>query len=188
MLFLHKFQTGPNAKELLKKLPKPRKDSGKVSILEVIKKYSNLSGRSNMSLAEYVSRKLTKLFMKLIVHSMGNPFVNFAEIAFKKGTCCICGKKLRDPSLKESHFSQIQIFKKATWESGPMATITTRDGQSHYNFAVAVVCAECETASGNDINRMQSSVKFAVELDMRRKDIVYHDVKKLEDYPLIIEA
>lgn len=140
-----------------------------------------------MSLAEYLVRKLTKLYMKLIVHAMGNPFITFAEIAIKKGTCCICGKRLRDPSIKEGHFSQIQIFKKATWESGPMATLTTCNGDSYGNFAVSVICAECETLYGRDIKAIQNNVKFAVELDLRKKTIVYHDVKELEDYPLVIE-
>lgn len=138
-----------------------------------------------MSLSEYLSKKLTRLTTKLMVHAMGNPFVNFAEIALKKGTCCICGKKLCDPSIKEGHFSQIQIFKKATWENGPMATLTLCNGDSYHNFAVAVICAECETFY-RDIKAIQNNVKFAVELDMRKKNLVYHDVNKLEDYPLVV--
>jgi len=141
-----------------------------------------------MSLAEYLSRKLSKLFMKLIVHSIGDPFITFGEIALKKGTCCICGNRLREPSVKEGHFSSVQIYKKATWESGPLATLTTQTGQSYGNFAVAVICAKCEKMFGSNIESLQSSVKFAVELDMRNKTLVYHDVKKLEDYPLIIEV
>jgi len=141
-----------------------------------------------MSLSEYLLRKLARLTTKLIERSMVNPFVTFGEIALKKGTCCICGKRLHDPSVKEGHFSSIQIFKKATWTTGPLATLTTRTGESHSGFAVAMICAKCEAVYGNDIKRIQKSIKFAVELDLRKKDIVYHDVKKLEDYPFIIEG
>lgn len=79
----------------------------------------------------------------------------------------------------------IQIFKKATWIA-PTAGLITPSGQNYCGFAISLICLECEKAFGNNIHRIQDSVKYAVEFDMRTKSFIYHEVKNLEDYPIII--
>jgi hypothetical protein len=122
--------------------------------------------------------------MNLSIRLMGNPIITFGEIVLTKGTCCICGSMLYDVNVQKGHFSAIQIFKKAKWKE-PTATLTTRE-KSYVGFAVALICSQCEKMSSDDIKELQNSVKFAVELDLHKKTILYHDVKELEDYPVVI--
>jgi hypothetical protein len=136
-------------------------------------------------IAEYISKILSKIFRK-IHWNRDNPFMTFGEVAIKKGTCCICEKKLHDPCAKEGHFSLIPIYKKPTWSS-PNAVFVTKTGGS-FSYAIAVICAQCQDIFGDNIEGLRKSVQYAVELDQFKRNIVYHPVKELEDYPLIIEV
>ena len=139
---------------------------------------------------DYLYRKLTKLTMILIKPLLSfdnDPLITFGKIAFEEGTCCICSKRLHNQNVKEGHFSLIHIFKKATWDN-PTTALISSYGQSYTGFALSIICSECDSAFGNNTQELQNSIKYAIELDMRKKTILYHDVTKLDDYPLIIEG
>jgi len=139
-----------------------------------------------MPFKQYMVKKLARLIMWAFKHldTNENALRTFSDIAVKTGTCCICGNPLHKPEVQAGYILEVHMFKRATWQ-GPVATLMAQ-GRFYTNFAVGLVCMDCKKLFGDNVEAMRNSIKFAVELDMRKKALVYHEVSKLEDYPLVI--
>lgn len=100
------------------------------------------------------------------------------EDMFKRGTCCVCTKPLKD----SKYMNMAAIDKKATWKA-PVWTNLLIQGLE--DRAIAVVCDGCQEAM--EKSGVAGKIKYAIEVREEDKEIIMHDVDELEDVPPLQE-